>query len=91
MGTETFIAIGVLHVELLACQISMVSAESTNYYILYVFLLVVISPLVCIYILHIFRTEIFLEPMQIFANSKRCFESFVEFYEINLEFQGVNI
>jgi len=28
MGTETFIAIGVLHVELLACQISMVSAEN---------------------------------------------------------------
>ena len=27
--------------------------------------------------------------MQIFANGKRCFDSFMEFYRINQKYQGV--
>ena len=41
--------------------------------------------------LHIFQTSISPEPMQIFANGKRHFYSFIEFYVIRLKIQGVKI
>ena len=44
-----------------------------------------------LHILPIFQTEISPELMQVFANGKRRFDSFMEFYVIHLKYQGVKI
>ena len=44
-----------------------------------------------LHILHIFQTKISPELMQIFANSKQHFHSFIEFFVIHLKYQEVKI
>ena len=44
-----------------------------------------------LHILHIFQTRISPELMQVFANGKRRFHSFTEFYAIHLKNQEVKI
>ena len=87
MGTKCVIAVGVFSVELLACQVSMICAANWPIY-LYLYTLCNIrlgvwhhqSP--HLHTLCIFQTWISLELIQIFANGKRSFHSFIEFYVI---------
>ena len=80
-------AVGVLHLELLACQVSMVSAANWCN----IWLSVWHHDSCHLHILVNFQTSISLEPVQIFVNSKRHRKSFVQFYAINLKNQGVKI
>ena len=95
---EIVTAVGVLHLELLAYQVSMVSAANSRrkryLHTWYNILLSVwrhqSSHLHILVIFHFF-TSISPEPTQIFLNGKRRLKSFVEFYAINLKNQGVKI
>jgi len=50
----------------------------------------VISPLICIFFTFS-NGHISPEPMKTFANHKQHFSSYVEFYVININIQGVKI
>ena len=98
MATNCFIAFGVFSRELLACQVSMVCAANWPRY-LYLHKWCNVGFSVWhhqsyashLHTLHIFQTWISPEPMQVFANGKRRFHSFIEFCAIQLKNQEVKI
>ena len=51
----------------------------------------IISHLINLHILQIFQTLISSEVMQVFANGKQRFHSFIEIFEIHLKNQEVKI
>ena len=94
MGTKCFIAVGVLSIELLDYQVSMVCAANwPRQLYLYTWCNIGLSvwhhQSSHLHILHIFQTFISPELMQVFANGKRHFLSFIEFFVIQPKYQEV--
>ena len=96
MGTKCFVAEGVFAVELSAYQVSMVCAANwprkLNLYAwCYIGLSVWRHQSSHLHILYIFQTYISPELKQVFANGKRRFHSFIEFFVIRVKNQEVKI
>ena len=88
--TKCFIALDVFSIELLACQVSMICAANwPRQLCLHKWCNIGLSvwhhQSSHLHTSHIFQTWISPELMQVFANGKRCFHSFIEFYAIHLK------